>query len=160
MTLDQAGKPWRTWKDWFKSDDASEVKQLLKGYATFELPALGKATKDECTRLLGYCNKCKPGSKTSEAGLQEQLGSMTLVELRSYIDSEKRTAEDGRHQLGQRRKSGWRKGTTAIQDFSLTFDRFLCAYSGVVDLVSHADDSYGNVATATLSVMFAVSSAA
>ncbi|RYP47915.1 hypothetical protein DL768_006111 [Monosporascus sp. mg162] len=44
---------------------------------------------------------------------------------------------------------------TQLQDFAVTFSRFLQAYSGIVSIVQTADSQYGNVAFAALSLLFA-----
>lgn len=145
------------WEDWFRSDEASEVCSKLAPYRTFGLPSFGQHTKREVSRILSFCQRTStPDPSLSESELWQRLGSMTIEQLRSYVDSEKKALETKGSDLQKKRKKGWRKATTLVQDFSLTFDRFLRACSGVVELVSCADSQYGNVASATLSVLFAV----
>lgn len=43
-----------------------------------------------------------------------------------------------------------------MQEFAVTFSRFLKAYSVIVKVVQVADSQFGHVALATLSVLFAV----
>ncbi|PSN62332.1 hypothetical protein BS50DRAFT_625007 [Corynespora cassiicola Philippines] len=57
--------------------------------------------------------------------------------------------------LARRRSRGLHQISAWLQEFTTTFDRFLKAFSGVVDIAKCVDTQYGNVASATLSLLFA-----
>ncbi|KAK4234606.1 hypothetical protein C8A03DRAFT_47110 [Achaetomium macrosporum] len=150
----------KSWEEWFKSDEASKVCDKLEPYRhpSFKLPSFGRRTALEVTRLLRFCQRTNSKiseSPLSERELEQELRWMTLEQLRNYVLGERKTLETKDSDLRGRRRGGWRRATRPLQEFSLTFDRFLGAYSGVVDLVARADSQYGNVASATLSLLFA-----
>ena len=85
------------------------------------------------------------------------LESMPLQRLSDYVIQEMKTMEDANINLSRKRLSGLRKAAANFQEFTQTFSQFLRAYSGIVDIIQGADAQYGNVASATLSLLFVVS---
>ncbi|KAF2873444.1 hypothetical protein BDV95DRAFT_567013 [Massariosphaeria phaeospora] len=94
---------------------------------------------------------------TTTDDILNRLGSMPLEHLSSYVESEIGHLQSSMSNLQQRRSRGVHKASMKAQKFVTEFDRFLKAYSGVVNIVSSVDAQYGSVASATLTLLFSVS---
>ena len=92
----------------------------------------------------------------SEEDFEIILRSMSMTQLQDYVAQQIANLESGDAQLSAKRTKGWRKATTWLLPFAETFSQFLKAYSGIVNIFNSVDAQYGNVATAALSLLFAV----
>jgi hypothetical protein len=88
--------------------------------------------------------------------LLNRLNAMTLDELSAHVKTQISLLQSTQDGLQLRRAKGPHKASAKVQDFVLEFDRFLNAYSGIMSIVTLVDAQYGNVASATLSLLFAV----
>jgi hypothetical protein len=95
-------------------------------------------------------------SQTDEISLAAALDSMSLDDLSAYVASELSSLDTAHKGLEKRRFRGLHKVTARTQKFMTEFDRFVNAYSGIVNIVAMADAQYGGVACATLAVLFSV----
>ena len=86
----------------------------------------------------------------------DELQTMNLKQLSSYLDTEMRTLSVSKMDLDRKRDKGAHKFTGALQDSMVAFHDFLETFSGIVDIVSAADSQFGGVACATLSLLFVV----
>lgn len=84
------------------------------------------------------------------------INDMSIEQLQKCTSRQLTELEEGKISLSGRRTKGWRKGSTWLLSFSKTFNEFLLAYSGVIQLLSTVDAMYGNAATGTLSLFFVV----
>jgi hypothetical protein len=91
-----------------------------------------------------------------ETVLQDFLNNSSLDELSAYVGSEAAALTTVKHGLETKRSAGAHRMAASTEKFIMEFDRFVGAYSGVVSIVSLADAQYGGVASATLSLLFAV----
>lgn len=89
--------------------------------------------------------------------MMDLLTSMPLETLGEYVKAETSALERAQSGLNQKRSTGIRRAYSSTQKFIVEFDRFLSAYSGIVEIVKSADQQYGGVAAATLSLLFSVS---
>ena len=133
---------------------ANIVLQGNKKYLRDWLPRLGENITSELTRII-RCGE-RSGEEKQE-DLLSQLNSMTLDRLSAYIGSEMQNLQRADSDLKRKKSKGVHKAVDKFQNFVISFDQFLTAYSGIVDIVKAADAQYGNVACATLSLLFAVS---
>lgn len=84
------------------------------------------------------------------------INDMSIEQLQQCTGRQLKELQEQKISLSERRTKGWRKGTTWLLFFSKTFNEFLLAYSGVIQLLSTVDAMYGNAATGTLSLLFVV----
>ncbi|KAI0197647.1 hypothetical protein F4808DRAFT_291233 [Astrocystis sublimbata] len=87
--------------------------------------------------------------------LLDNLQSIPLEQLIAYVDSEMDTLKEAESTVNQRRSRGVHKRASQLQGLMFSFSQFLKAYSGIVDILQTVDSSYGNVASASLSLLFA-----
>ena len=144
------------WETWFRSNDAKAMREKLEPYRVLKVQTFGKGTSNELRRLLTFRNQSKSVHDIPVDQLRKELETMTMDQLCAFVKEDKEALEKQKSQLDEKRRHGWRRASTSVQDFAQTFDRFLAAYSGVVHLVGCVDSQYGNVASATLSLLFAV----
>ena len=85
-----------------------------------------------------------------------RLNTMSLQELSNAVTTCPEALAGARHRLKQNRQRGLRRVGIGLQEFVHTFDQFLKAYSGIVNLVQTADSQYGGLAFGTLALLFAV----
>lgn len=81
---------------------------------------------------------------------------MTLEDLLAYVSTQSAGLNSAQAALSRRRSKGAHKVSAKATKFMSEFERFLTAYSGIVNIVSLADAQYGGVACATFSLLFSV----
>ena len=106
--------------------------------------------------IICYRTQLPKSEPLTNEDVLDKLESTPLDQLSAYVDSELGTTLDIKSIVEQKRAHGIRKVGAALQDFTLTFNDFLKAYAGVVEVVKAADAQYGNVAFAALSLLFVV----
>ncbi|KAF2688251.1 hypothetical protein K458DRAFT_401613 [Lentithecium fluviatile CBS 122367] len=79
---------------------------------------------------------------------------MPLEVLSRFVGAEAGAVREAKAGLDERRSKGVHGIASKSEKFILEFDRFLSAYSGIVNIVALADAQYGGVASATLTVLF------
>jgi hypothetical protein len=82
---------------------------------------------------------------------------MPLEILQAYVESESRTLKEAESHLEQKRSKGLHKIPLKAQNSLVAFDRFLTAYSEIVDILQGLDAQYGGVACATPSLLCVLS---
>lgn len=87
---------------------------------------------------------------------QAAINDMSIEQLQKCTSQRLTELEEGDGNLSRMRSKGWRKGSTWLLSFSKTFNEFLLAYSGIIQVFSTVDAMYGNAATGTLSLLFVV----
>lgn len=145
-----------SWQTLFKSEETAEsVKALRRDVQSYQAPlSFNKETSLELVKIVeGSSIKVVP---TSQNELWNEMSSMSLGSLQGYVRGQTELLDDAQAQLQVQRKVGWRRVTTKFQKFAKTFDQFLTAYSGIVEIVKQADGHYGGLASATLSLLYAV----
>jgi len=149
-------KPTIEWKAWFASEDAGLAKDRLLATKHFATNAYGVADIGQDT--IAELSSIKPSGKhkLKEPELREYLGSLSLEDLQAHVSAHARLLGNSQCGWDQKRKTGWRKTRTDAQQFTMAFDRFLKAFSGVVEIAKMADECYGGAATKILSVFYAV----
>ncbi|KAI0110863.1 hypothetical protein GGR51DRAFT_510246 [Nemania sp. FL0031] len=151
----------RNWNKWFPDDDSSveirpaeAVLQNAQHFLKDQLPKLGRKVQSEFNAIICYNKSSDESRKEREENLIKYINSLSLEQLSSYVDYTTNNMRDAGEELNQKRSSGFRKRANQLQDFAVTFNRFLQAYSGIVSIVQNADSQYGNVAFAALSLLF------
>ena len=124
-----------------------------------KVPLLGPKIAGELSRIINVDNK-KNTEVTGEnenrtVDLFHQLDELPLDALSAYVDTEVRALNSAQSDLSYQRAKGLRASAKA-ESFVREFDRFLRAYSGVVNVLTSVDAQYGGVASSTLSLLFAV----
>ncbi|KAI1116480.1 hypothetical protein F5Y14DRAFT_459109 [Nemania sp. NC0429] len=141
-----------------EEEEIKPAKGVLLGAPNFlreQLPRCGKKVRGELDAIIRYNQpKAKP-SLQSEDNLISSLTSIPLDKLIVYVNSEMKKTREADAALSMKRTRGIHKRAAQLQDFAVAFSQFLGAYSGIVDIVQTADSQYGNVAFATLSLLFA-----
>ena len=89
--------------------------------------------------------------------LIEMLNEMPLKALSQYVRAESASLRSAKFELDDKRTKGVHRAYVKTERFVVEFDRFLTAYSGIVNVVATADTQYGGIATATLALFFSVS---
>lgn len=120
------------------------------------LPKLPQAVVGDLIRIRHGGKKPKTEKPLGQEELLRQLESMSLEDLSTMVHAETQSLQETDAQLALKRTKGVHKVAFRFQEFAVTFDRFLSAYSGVVDIMQTADAQFGGVACATLSLLFAV----
>ena len=118
---------------------------------------LGTKAKTELSTVVFSGENPSSSPPRTENELLERLESMPLKQLSDHVKQELKATEVANSNLNLERSTGLRKAAAKFQDFAQTFDRFLRAYSGIVQVIQGADAQYGNIASATLSLLFVVS---
>ncbi|KAI4628387.1 hypothetical protein J4E80_002525 [Alternaria sp. BMP 0032] len=93
-----------------------------------------------------------------ESDLLQSLNAMPLDVLSTYVHKHAEDLGVAHTALDQKRSDGVRKAWSKTERFVMQFDRFLNAYSGILDIVKTADAQYGGVAGSTLALLFSVGS--
>ncbi|KAI1440935.1 hypothetical protein F5Y02DRAFT_431620 [Annulohypoxylon stygium] len=137
------------WTEWFKGESSQEAKRKFKESKQIDIPLVDK----DVTRELVRITKCNNAANEKE--LRQGLKELTLTELQAYVAQEKGNLEQGEAAWKDKRRKGMKRITTEFQSFAETFERFLKAYSGVVEVAQLADNVYGGAATAALTILFA-----
>lgn len=121
------------------------------------MPKLGKNALSELITFLSHAKHPDDSQlRRPNVDILDRLNSVPLEQLSSYVKYEVAKMEGADARLAQKRSKGIHKAAAQAQDFTITFDQFLKAYSGIVDVLKQADSQYGNVASATLSLFYAV----
>ncbi|KAI1741361.1 hypothetical protein F4680DRAFT_75147 [Xylaria scruposa] len=151
-----------SWDKWFpesdRSDEIKPAKAVLQDARRFlneQLPKLGKGVRGELDAIIRHDQSLIESTLENKEDLIEHISSMPLDQLSDYVDSRVIQMRRAGEELNQRRASGFHRQAKRFQDFAVTFSRFLHAYSGIVSIMQNADLQYGNVAFATLSLLFA-----
>ncbi|KAI0490381.1 hypothetical protein F4859DRAFT_508183 [Xylaria cf. heliscus] len=151
----------RNWKEWFpegnRSKEIEPAEGVLHGAQQFLdewLPKLGKGVRSELNAIIRYNKSSEESTWEREENLTKYINSLSLEQLSGYVDFQMNQMGDAGEELNQKRSGGFHRRAAQLQDFAVTFDRFLRAYSGIVTIVQNADSMYGNVAFATLSLLF------
>ncbi|KAI0969445.1 hypothetical protein F4678DRAFT_463703 [Xylaria arbuscula] len=147
---------------WFPDGNASEeikpAKVALQGAQSFLhdlLPKLGVRVRSEFNSIISYNKSSLESRNDNEEDLIEHINSLPLEQLSNYVEFRVSEMNDAGEELIQKRSRGFRKRAAQLQDFAVTFNQFLKAYSGIVSIVQSADSQFGNVAFAALSLLFA-----
>ncbi|KAJ2991767.1 hypothetical protein NUW58_g2399 [Xylaria curta] len=150
------------WNKWFPDGNRSEeikpaegVLQNAQRFLNDQLPKLGRKARGEFNAIICYNKSSDELRKEREENPVQYINSLSLEQLSGYVNFTTNEMRDAGEELNQKRSSGFRKRANQLQDFAITFNRFLQAYSGIVSIVQNADSQYGNVAFAALSLLFA-----
>ncbi|KAJ4301551.1 hypothetical protein N0V90_003644 [Kalmusia sp. IMI 367209] len=90
----------------------------------------------------------------SQEALIETLNAMPLESLSQYVRAESASLRTAKSDLDEKRTKGAHRAYVKTERFIVEFDRFLTAYSGIVNIIATADAQYGGIATATLALFF------
>ncbi|KAI0418846.1 hypothetical protein F5X98DRAFT_362816 [Xylaria grammica] len=134
---------------------AEGVLQNAQHFLNDWLPKLGGKARSEFNAIICYNKSSDESRKKREENLVEYINSLSLEQLLGYVDFTTSKMRDAGDELNRRRSGGFHKRANQLQDFAITFNRFLHAYSGIVSIMQNADLLYGNVAFAALSLLFA-----
>jgi hypothetical protein len=145
----------------FQREEIKPAKGVLQEARDFlheRLPKLGTKVRIELKAIIRHSQSpVESTSQTNEEDLDiDSLRSISLAQLSTYVDAEVNKMRYANGILNQKRSNGLRKRAMQLQNFAVTFSRFLQAYSGIVNIFQAVDTQYGNVAFATLSLLFAV----
>jgi hypothetical protein len=129
-----------------------------KGYVEQQLKKMKSGTRQELERLVVRSRRQTKASRSKPDGasLADVLDAMSLDDLSAYVVSELTLLSTAHEGLEKERSRGFHKVTAKTQKFMTEFDRFVSAYSGIVNIVALADAQHGGVACATLAVLFSV----
>ncbi|KAI0861835.1 hypothetical protein F4860DRAFT_503138 [Xylaria cubensis] len=151
-----------SWDKWFpesdRSDEIKPAKAVLQDAQSFlneQLPKLRKGVKNELNAIICHDQSLIESTLENKEDLIKHISSIPLEQLSDYVDYRVNRMRRAGEELNQRRASGFHRQAKRLQDFAVTFSRFLHAYSGIVSIMQNADLQYGNVAFATLSLLFA-----
>lgn len=142
----------------------ASVDRVLREHDHYFKERLSKANvkiKEELERIVAdkQQKKIEMARKRIEGEeLSNLLATMTLEDLSAYMSKQRTELASAQAGLEEKRTQGFHKVTAKTQKFMLEFDRFLDAYSGVVNIVMFVDAQYGGVACATLALLFSVRS--
>jgi hypothetical protein len=114
------------------------------------------------TELERIVSRARQGTEATGRGqpegdeLLKRLNGMSLDQLSAHVKAQMSLLQSAQDGLQSQRAKGPHKASVKVQKFVREFDRFLNAYSGIVSIVTLVDAQYGSVASATLSLLFAV----
>ncbi|KAK1828954.1 hypothetical protein QBC39DRAFT_415460 [Podospora conica] len=98
-------------------------------------------------------------SRTTKSHLKpdphNHLESLDIEDLQRHIAGQTPLLHAALGDWDDRRNRGWRKGRTRAQTFVVSFDRFLKAFSGILEIARLADEQYGGAATRIFSLLWA-----
>ena len=134
-----------------------EVVQESHRFLSDLVPKLGKRIVSELNATRGQSKLPRGSAAHTHEDVVEILESTSLEQLSTRVAYELREVQAADAELEGLRSTGLRRAGVRFQQFALAFDKFLRAYSGIVNIIEGADSQYGNVASATLSLLFAVS---
>ncbi|KAK0610776.1 hypothetical protein B0T14DRAFT_500005 [Immersiella caudata] len=140
------------WKAWFATGEADAAIHQLKRAPetrTLDIASLGQDTAHELISIK------RPGHRQL-AGFDfpEYLNSLSIEDLQHHVSAQAKLLENAQTEWHHKRTKGYRRFRTNAQDFTVTFDRFLKAFSGVVEVAKMADDAYGGAATQIISLFY------
>jgi hypothetical protein len=118
-----------------------------------------RRVKCELGKIVFRTREGTEAAKSGQLGgdeLLNRLNAMTLDQLSTYVTVQRSSLRSAQDDLQSQRVKGPHKVLSKVQKFVLEFDRFLNAYSGIMSIVTLVDAQYGSVASATLSLLFAV----
>ncbi|CAI6336221.1 unnamed protein product [Periconia digitata] len=152
------------WVQWFPQShtcpelqSAREVVGDSKEFLRTRLRKLGRKESVALTTILSHSKRRGQVSPSkSRIGVFDALEELSLDELSSYVNDQVAMMKIADDHLESRRSKGLHRVATRAQSLTVAFDRFLKAYSGVVDIVNLADAQYGNVASSTLSLFYSM----
>ncbi|KAH7398261.1 hypothetical protein BKA66DRAFT_605371 [Pyrenochaeta sp. MPI-SDFR-AT-0127] len=136
------------------------VNQVLREhhhYLEVRLTRANSRIKEELERIVAsrQRKKSEVSRKHDEKEeLSNLLVTMPLEDLSTYINNQTSGLASAKAGLEEKRSQGFHKVSAKAQKFMLEFDRFLDAYSGIVNVVKLVDAQYGGVASATLAILF------
>jgi len=128
-------------------------------YLSSKLKRTGLGVKAELRSILNSVpEKCDATltDPKKESDLLHSLNAMPLDVLSTYVRKHAEDLGAAHTALDQKRSDGVRKAWSKTERFVMQFDRFLNAYSGILDIVKTADAQYGGVAGSTLALLFSV----
>lgn len=99
---------------------------------------------------------CVVPRNSDEDDLLDMLNMMPLKQLSAYVKSQVEELNATYTNLERRRSQGTHKISIKTQNFVFEFDRFLTAYSDIVNIITLVDGQQGGVACATLALLFSV----
>jgi len=128
-------------------------------YLSSKLKRTGLGVKAELRSILNSVPEKYDAPLTdpkNESDLLQSLNAMPLDVLSNYVHKHAKDLGAAHTALDQKRSDGVRKAWSKTERFVMQFDRFLNAYSGILDIVKTADAQYGGVAGSTLALLFSV----
>lgn len=124
-----------------------------------KLAKAGEKVRKELQSIVRYRRKVDATRVGDEdEDILEALGNMPLEVLSRYVHAESESLRNAKSNLDGTRMKGVHRAYAKTERFVVEFDRFLTAYSGIVNIVAFADVQYGGIATGTLSLLFSVRS--
>jgi hypothetical protein len=141
------------WRAWFASPDAAGAKAELEAARLLQPPGV---TPDITVELLRISRSTKSHLKP-DPQLHSSLESLDIQDLQRHIAGQIPLLAGALGEWDDKRTRGWRKGRTKAQNFVISFDRFLKAFSGILEIAKLADEQYGGAATKIFSLLWAVS---
>jgi hypothetical protein len=121
----------------------------------------GEMGEQELYRILGIKNQTgttkSRNSQDNHKNVIDSLNDMPLESLSQYVHAESLSLQGAKFDLEGKRRKGTHRIYAKTERFVTEFDRFLTAYSGIVNVLVSADSQYGGIATATLAMLFSVS---
>ncbi|CAN9156713.1 unnamed protein product [Alternaria alternata] len=150
---------------WFPNSDLATralAKQVLTGHDTFISEKLPKATrkmKEELERIAKAGGRSKLEPAPGEVEPKDPLAMlkrMSLQDLSAYVSGQTEALNNAHVSLEEKRSKGLHKISSRTQSFVSEFDRFVNAYSGIVNIVMLVDAQHGGVACATLALLFSM----
>ncbi|KAK0648188.1 hypothetical protein B0T16DRAFT_388472 [Cercophora newfieldiana] len=142
------------WRSWFATEEAKPTKTRLQTIEQIKPPDIAGLGQNTIRELASI--KTSGKHQLTEANLSDYLGSLTLEDLQGHVAAEAKLLGDAHAEWDQKRNVGWRGVRTSAQEFTVTFDRFLSSFSGIVEVARMADDCYGGAATRIMSLFYAV----
>ncbi|KAI9668021.1 MAG: hypothetical protein M1821_000841 [Bathelium mastoideum] len=151
------------WRTWFpngqESGELEEARKVRNDHHDFLeiVPKLREPVKSELAELFAASKKESTARHSTQDNLLTSLNAVPLNDLELYVAHSVQGVIDASSELRRKRDSGARKYvSTPFQKFAKLFSDFLAAYGGLVDILRNADSQYGNVASSTFSLLFAV----
>jgi hypothetical protein len=128
------------------------------------IPRLGRTIKNEFSAVIHLTRQQQsteqqaplPDDAHNDDVILRQLKDTNFEQLSIYVDVQVQKMENANTNFIAKRSKGVRKLGARFQELVVTFNRFLKAYSGIVEVMQNADSQFGNVAFSTPSLLFAV----
>ncbi|KAI9694329.1 MAG: hypothetical protein M1820_009018 [Bogoriella megaspora] len=160
------------WKKWFPNgqerqciltsnligelEEARKVRNSHNDFLQF-VSRLRKPVRSELADFIAASKKESTPRQSTQDDLLATLNAVPLDGLETYVANSVRGVADASSELLEKRDHGVRKFvSTPFQKFAKLFSDFLIAYGGLVDILKNADSQYGNIASSTFSLLFAV----
>lgn len=141
------------WRAWFASPDAAGAKADLETARLLQTPGV---TPDITVELSRISRSTKSHLKP-DGQLHGSLESLDIQDLQRHVAGQIPFLAQTLVEWDDKRNRGWRKSRTKAQNFVVSFDRFLKAFSGILEIAKLADEQYGGAATKIFSLLWAVS---